>query len=49
MKPQQQPSKEAVRQWQAERQQAKTPPPKPEEVRRQLGWGMLANNIVYVR
>lgn len=38
---QQKPSKEQVRAYTQSRTKAKTPPPSPEEVRRQLGWGML--------
>lgn len=36
-----QPTKEAVRSYLAQRAQAKTPPPSPEEIRRQLGFPML--------
>lgn len=35
------PSKEQVRQWMSERQEQRTPPPSPQEVKRQLGWGLL--------
>lgn len=35
-----QPSKEQVRQWLTDRRDAKTPPPAPEQVRRELGWDM---------
>jgi hypothetical protein len=35
------PTKEQVRQYQQQRLRDRTPPPPPEEVRRQLGWGML--------
>jgi hypothetical protein len=38
------PSKEQVRQWMTERQEQRRPPPEPEDVRRELGWGMLYNN-----
>lgn len=31
------PTKEAVRKWMQERQKQHTPPPSPEEIRRQLG------------
>jgi hypothetical protein len=32
------PTKQAVHDWMMQRQQVKTPPPSPEEIRRQLGW-----------
>jgi hypothetical protein len=35
------PTKEQVRAYTQQRAKAQTPPPSPEEVRRQLGWGML--------
>lgn len=38
------PSKEAVRTWLNDRRASPTPPPTPEEIRRQLGWEMLHNN-----
>lgn len=38
------PSKEAVRLWFTQRQAVRTPPPTPEQIRRELGWEMLANN-----
>lgn len=31
------PTKEAVRKWMQERQKQRTPPPTPDEIRRQLG------------
>jgi hypothetical protein len=34
------PNKEMVRQWMQQRQQEKTAPPTPAEVRRQLGWNL---------
>jgi hypothetical protein len=34
------PSKEQVREWMQQRQQQRTVPPAPAEVRRQLGWGL---------
>jgi hypothetical protein len=34
------PNKEQIREWMQQRQQAKTPPPAPAEVRRALGWGL---------
>lgn len=36
-----QPSKEEVRQYMAKRQVERVPPPRPEEVRRQLGWNLV--------
>lgn len=44
MKPKQQPSKEAVRDFMASRQKQQTPPPSIEEIRRQLGWGLNPAN-----
>lgn len=38
------PAKQAVHDWMARRQRERTPPPSPEEVRRQLGWHLLPNN-----
>lgn len=35
------PSKYVVRQYMERRSTAAKPPPTPEEIRRQLGWGML--------
>lgn len=35
------PTKEQVRAYQQQRLREKTPPPSPDEIRRQLGWGML--------
>lgn len=35
------PTKQQVREWMQQRQAEKHVPPTPEEVRRQLGWGML--------
>lgn len=35
------PSKEAVRAFTQRRARALTPPPTPEEIRRQLGWGLI--------
>lgn len=35
------PPKHLVREYLASRTRAKQPPPTPEEIRRQLGWGML--------
>jgi len=36
-----QPSKEAVRHWLQARQEARRPPPDPQQIRRELGWEML--------
>lgn len=38
------PTKEQVRKWMQERRQQHTPPPTPEEIRRQLGWQLGPNN-----
>lgn len=38
MQPSQRPTKEQVRTYTEQRRKAGTPPPAPEEVRRQLGW-----------
>lgn len=38
-----QPSKEQVRVFMERRRVARTPPPEPAEIRRQLGWNMLYN------
>lgn len=35
------PDKHQVRNWQRERAQQRTPPQKPEDVRRELGWNLL--------
>lgn len=35
------PSKQAVREYLAQRKRAAAPPPTPEEIRRQLGWQLL--------
>lgn len=40
----QNPPKQAVRDYLQERAAQKTPPPSIEEVRRQLGWGLMAGN-----
>lgn len=37
------PSKEQVRAYMAEREAARRPPPAPEEIRRQLGWRLIAS------
>jgi hypothetical protein len=39
-----QPTKEQVRKWLQDQVKAHAPPPTPEQIRRELGWGMLANN-----
>lgn len=36
-----QPSKEVVRKWMQDRREANTPPPTPERIRQELGWGMM--------
>jgi hypothetical protein len=36
-----QPSKHAVRHWQQQRLAEHKPPPTPERIREELGWGML--------
>jgi hypothetical protein len=36
-----QPPKQAVRAYLEQRKRAASPPPTPEEIRRQLGWGMM--------
>ena len=35
------PDRELVRSWMLQRQVDRVPPPSPEEVRRQLGWGLV--------
>jgi hypothetical protein len=35
------PEKEQVRNYLAKRQESREPPPSPEEIRRQLGWGLV--------
>lgn len=37
------PTPQQVRDWMQQRQVSKTPLPTMEEIRRQLGWGMLIN------
>lgn len=37
-------SKEQLRKWMQERQKTPAPLPSQEEIRRQLGWPLLANN-----
>lgn len=37
-----QPTKEAVRAWLADRRDANTPPPSPQDIRRELGWQLDA-------
>lgn len=41
---QQQPSKEQIRQYMEQRQAQQCPPPSMPEIRRQLGWGLIAAN-----
>lgn len=38
---QQKPTKEQTRTYMQQRQRANTPPPSIEEIRRQLGWGLV--------
>ncbi|SHG59813.1 hypothetical protein [Massilia sp. CF038] len=38
---QQQPSKESVRNWLRARQEQKGPPPDGQQIRRELGWGLV--------
>lgn len=35
------PTNEQVRSWMRQRQVDRTPPPAPDEIRRQLGWGLV--------
>jgi hypothetical protein len=35
------PTKQQVKQYLQERHASKAPPPSPEEIRRQLGWGLM--------
>lgn len=35
------PSHQQVREWMQQRQMLRTPPPSPEEVRRELGWVLI--------
>jgi hypothetical protein len=44
MAQQQQPSKEQIRQYMEARQAQQCPPPSMPEIRRQLGWGLIASN-----
>lgn len=39
-----QPTKEQTRKWLQERSTAKTPPPSPEQIRKELGWELSPNN-----
>lgn len=43
MAQQQQPSKEQIRQYMEARQAQQCPPPSMPEIRRQLGWGLIAS------
>jgi hypothetical protein len=38
------PSKEQVRHHMQQRAQQRTPPPSPDEIRRQLGWHLIPSN-----
>ncbi|WP_200919803.1 hypothetical protein [Duganella sp. Leaf126] len=42
------PSKHLVRAWLARRKREMLPPPSPEEIRRQLGWGLMLFEPVLV-
>jgi hypothetical protein len=44
--PVQRPTKEQVRFYTEQRRAANTPPPEPDEIRRQLGWAMLGQGKV---
>jgi hypothetical protein len=35
------PTKERVREWQQERRTQHTPPPSPEQIKRELGWDLV--------
>lgn len=35
------PSNQQVREWMQRRQVDRTPPPTPEQIRRELGWGLV--------
>jgi hypothetical protein len=35
------PTNEQVRSWMQQRQADRSPPPAPDEIRRQLGWGLV--------
>jgi hypothetical protein len=39
------PPKQAVRAYMEQRKRAGSPPPTPEEIRRQLGWGMMLSDF----
>lgn len=41
MKQTSKPTHQEVRSWMQQRQVSPVPPPSPEEVRRQLGWGLV--------
>jgi hypothetical protein len=43
------PTKEQVRIWGKQRSLSRLPPPSPEEVRRQLGWGLIGTPTVRSR
>ena len=38
------PTKEQTRKWLLNRSVAKTPPPSPEQIRKELGWDLVKNN-----
>lgn len=38
------PTKEEIREWQKKRNDDHTPPPTPEDIRRELGWDLLSTD-----
>lgn len=45
----QSPSKEAVRKFMQQRQSAHQPPPSPEQIRRELGWGLCPGRDAFTK
>ena len=43
MPPVSRPTQQQVRDYMTQRQRDKTPPPSPDEIRRQLGWGLMGS------
>lgn len=39
------PTPQQVRAWMTQRRTEKTAPPTPEQIRRELGWGLVAANV----
>jgi hypothetical protein len=39
-----QPTKQQVQQYLQQRRESNSPPPSPEEIRRQLGWGLVRSS-----